>query len=133
MRWSSADISLVPSDSMGLLDGDSGRDQQTGRERFGPAADDSDFGPGGHLVGASRAPQLQARFVDGPEPVHAAGGELAAVGADGKLALQRDALAALDEAAALVLGDQPKGLEPADGEDREAVVHLGYVNIGRRD
>ena len=91
---------------------------------------DGDLGPG-HLPGAGGAAQLQDGFVDDPVAVHAPGRELAPVGVERQLAVEGDALAALDEGPGLAVAAQAEGLEPGEGEEREPVVELGDVDIAR--
>src|SRR5690242_7385923 len=77
---------------------------------------DGDLGAG-YLPGASGAAKLQYGLVDDPVAVHAPGGELAAVGVERQVAVEGDALAALDEGSGLALAAQAECLEPRDGEE----------------
>src|SRR5262249_58595196 len=84
-----------------------------------------------HLALAGFSAQLQARLVQVSEAVQATGRELTAARRERQLAGQADALAALDERAALTLAAELQTLEPVQGEHGEAVVELGAVDVGR--
>ena len=84
----------------------------------------------GHLALAGLAAHLEDGLVDEAEAVEPAGRQLAAVGVERQLALARDAVAALDERAALALAAEAERLEPRHGEEAEAVVELGDVDVG---
>src|SRR5512132_2352398 len=69
----------------------------------------------GHLAVAGLAPQLEARLVDEPEAVQPPRRQLAAVGVERQLAVERDAVPALDERARLPLAAEPERLQPGHG------------------
>ncbi len=59
--------------------------------------------------------------------------ELAAGGVEGERPVAGDGRPALDERAAVAAAAEPEGLDPDHGEDGEAVVELGHVDVGRRE
>ncbi len=77
------------------------------------------------------ASQLQAGLVQHPVPVHATRRQLTPVGVEGELTVERDAGAALDERPRLAVTAEPERLEPRQGQEREPVVELGDVHVGR--
>ncbi len=96
-----------------------------------PAAATPTSGSPGHLALARLTPELHARLVEEAVAVQPTGRELAAVGVEREHAVAGDALAALDERSRLALAAEPHRLEPRHRDEREAVVHLGELHVGR--
>ena len=67
-------------------------EQQRAGEGAAAGAGDADLGVARDLAVAGLAPELHARLVDEAEAVQPAGRELAAVGVERELAVERDAL-----------------------------------------
>src|SRR3954453_9614453 len=98
------------------------RQEQAARDRASAVGDDGDLGRPGDLAFAGFAPQLQDGFVDVAVAVEATAGELAPVGVERKLAIERDPLPTVDERAALAVATEAEGFEPGHGEPAEPVV-----------
>src|ERR1700728_1237846 len=83
-----------------------------------------------HLALAPFAAQLDAGFVNEPEAVQAAAGELPAGRVEWEQSVPGDGATTLNERSAFAPPAESQGLEPDDGEDGEAVVELGGVDVG---
>ena len=105
------------------------REEQGAGDRAAAVGDGRDLDVLRDLALAGLAAQLEDGLVDEPEAVEPAGRQLAAVGVERQLALAGDAVAALDERAALALAAEAERLEPRHGEEAEAVVELGDVDV----
>ncbi len=74
--------------------------------------------------------QLQARLVQHPVAVHAARGQLSPIGIQWQIAVQRDPRGTLDERSGLAVRADAERLQPRQGEEGEAVVEFGDVQVG---
>src|SRR6266700_1965926 len=89
-----------------------GGEEQGAGEGAAAGAGDPDLGVAGDLAVAGFAPELPARLVEEAEAVEPARRQLPAAGVEGQHAVERDALAALDERARLPHPAESHGLEP---------------------
>src|SRR5205807_185767 len=85
----------------------------------------------GHLPLACLAPQLRHRLVQLEVAVEPAGRQLPPGRVDRKRSVERDATTTFDELAALARAAEAKRLEPHQGEEAEAVVQLGHLDVTR--
>src|SRR5439155_6303230 len=104
--------------------------QEAAAEGAAAGAGDGHFGVSGDLAVAAFTPQLHARLVQEPVAVQAAGGKLASVGVERDLAVAGDALTAFDERSPFALLAEPESFQPRQGDEAEAVVELGHVDVG---
>ena len=107
------------------------RQQQGGCQRAAAGCGDRDRGSPAIWRLPPCAPQLHHRFVSKTEPVQAARADLAAEGVERQLAVERDALASLDEPAAFADRAKAERLEPGDRLKTEPVIELRRVDVGR--
>ncbi|MCY1464927.1 hypothetical protein D9M71_830100 [compost metagenome] len=63
------------------------------------------------------------------ETMQAPGGKLSAVGSQGQLAVECNALATLDEISRFAPAAEAQPFQPEQGEETEAVIEFGEVNV----
>src|SRR5207237_1188538 len=104
--------------------------QEHTRRRAATTGEDGRLGVA-HLALAGFVPKLRDRLVDEAVAVSATFGQLTAVGVHRQIAVERDALPALEPVLRLADPAEPESFEPRDGIEGEAVVEERQVDVVR--
>src|ERR1700761_7938804 len=104
--------------------------QHRPRHRSTPHPNCHHLGGVGRLPIAAFAPQLHTCLVQEAHPVQSTAGELSAAGVDRQRTVQSYTRTVVNELADLAVLAEPHRLQPHHGQEGEAVVELGHVDVG---
>src|SRR5690606_23492519 len=105
-------------------------EKQTARQWSAAGRHHGDLVPSPQLASARPVLQLEDGLVQEPEPVQPSTGQLPALGVQRQPAVMGDGAALVEEGTHLAALAEAEGLQPHQGQEAEAVVEFGEVDVG---